>query len=326
MTTLLIDGTNLAIIHFTANPAVDTNGVPVGMVKGFLNSILHLNRTLLPTKIIIFFDGKGNSSQRKAIFSEYKEGRKAKQVVGRHYKFSSVDKADKNKDYQFFILRELLELLPLTLIICNNFEADDGISYAVKYRENLNFREETYIVSCDKDFYQLLDSDVSIYNPMSKRIIGTADVIKEFGIHPRNWLLYRSVAGDSSDNIDGVPGIGPKTLLKMFDLASLERFELEDVEAACEEVGLDVALSKNKVLIKNMLKIKENMDKIKRNWGLMDLTNPMLTSLSREILDSALEESTSFKKLEFWKKASEYSVGINMQSFDDLRFLIKGNK
>jgi DNA polymerase-1 len=325
MSTLLIDGTNLAIIHFTANPAVDENGIPVGMVKGFLNAIAHLNRTLKPLKIIIFFDGKQNSSQRKAIFSEYKEGRKAKQVVGRFYKFSDADKAEKNKQYQFFALRELLELLPVNLIICNNFEADDGISYSVKYREFLNLGQ-VRIVSCDKDFYQLIDKDVSIYNPMSKKIIATDDVIKEFGIHPKNWLLYRSVAGDSSDNIDGVSGIGPKTLLKMFNLSTEDRFEIEDIEAACDEVQTNPDFAKEKVLLKNMAKVKDNIEKIKRNWQLMDLTNPMLTSLSREILDSAFQEPARFKKIDFYKKVTDYSIGINPQSFDDLKFLITQGK
>lgn len=325
MKTLLIDGSNLSIIHFTANPAIDQNGIPVGMVKGFLSTLSWMNRELKPDRIIVFFDGRNNSSERRKIFSEYKEGRKAKQVVGRFFQFSSVDKAEKNKEYQYNILRELLDELPISNIACNNFETDDAISYCVK-NSNYFSLDEILIVSCDKDFYQLISDKVLIYNPMSKLIIDKKHVIKEYGISPENWLLYRSITGDSSDNLDGIPGIGPKTILKLFDLSKDIKFDITDVENVCSEV-LSSNEEKNKSIRKNLEKIKENLSLIERNWKLMDLTNPMVSSLSSEILDETImEKNLKFKKLEFWKKASFYSIGLNLSTFDDFKFLMRTNK
>jgi DNA polymerase-1 len=215
----------------------------------------------------------------------------------------------------------MIDLLPVTMTVCNNFEADDGISYTAKYRKENNLGH-VYIVSCDKDFYQLIDSDVSVYNPMSKKIFGRNEVIEEFGIHPNNWLLYRAIVGDVSDNIDGVKGLGPKTLLKIFSLESDIKFDLEDVETVCDSV--EVNSKKPDTLTKNLLKIKENLSKIKRNWELMNLSSPMLTSNSREVLDGAMTESTHFKKLEFWKASTNNCLNLNLPSFDNLRFLTKG--
>lgn len=326
MTTVLIDGSNLSIIHLTANPAVDENGVPIGMVKGFLNTVLWINKLLMPDRIFVFFDGKNNSSNRKQIFSEYKEGRKAKQVVGRFYKFSTDDKAEKNREYQFFVLRELLDLLPISQTVCNHYESDDAISYCVKNKSYFEF-DDVFIVSCDKDFYQLIGPGISIYNPMSKKIISTKDVIDEYGIHPANWLLYRSITGDKSDNIDGIAGMGPKTVLKMFDLGTEFPYTVEDLAEVCEDGIKNPELSKEKTLLKNLLKIKTDIKKIERNWELMNLKEPMLSSSSKQILDDAILNSDSrFLKLDFWRKSMEYSVGLDLNSFDNFKHLVRGKK
>lgn len=325
MTTLLVDGSNLSIIHLTANPAADANGIPIGMVKGFLGALAWMNVTLKPSRIIIFFDGKNNSTQRKQIFSEYKEGRKGKLVIGRHYKFSTEEAATKNKDYQFFVLRDLLEDLPVSMVVCNGFETDDAISYCVKHRDFFSLGP-IQIVSCDKDFYQLIDENISIYNPMSKKVLSKKEIIEEYGIHPRNWLLYRSIAGDSADNLSGVSGIGPKTLLKIFDLGSETKFDLEDLEILCDVI-LEEQTEKNKSVLKNLQKIKENMAVIKRNWQLMNLAQPMVSSLSKDVLDAAIQGGDlRYKKLDFWKKSAKHSVGLNLSLFDDFKHLTRINK
>jgi DNA polymerase-1 len=325
MKTALIDGTNLSIIHFTANPAVDKNGVPMGMVKGFVNSILWILKTLKPDRIYIFFDGDNSSKQRKQIYSEYKQNRKTKKIVGRFFQFSDEDKAEKNRQYQFSVLREILDFLPVEVVICNHFEVDDAISYCVKYKEYFNF---TYIniVSCDKDFIQLISDDVSIYNPMSKKIINTKSVIADYGIHPHNWLLYRSITGDSSDNLDGIRGIGPKTALKIFSLESDVAFDLEDVKELIS-VAVEQPSSINKNILSNLLKIKEDFAKIERNWKLMDLKNPIIDNFHSKFLDDCMKSSSfSFEKLKFWKKCSEHSLGLDLGAFDEFKSLIKENK
>jgi 5'-3' exonuclease len=315
---LLIDGSNLSIIHFTANPAVDDNGTPIGMVKGFLNSIVWLNRTLKPEKIIIFFDGKGGSSQRRELFSEYKEGRKQKQIVGRYYKFSDSDMADKNREYQMSVLKSVLHFLPVNVITTNGYESDDAIAYCVKHKKYFKF-DHVYIISCDKDFYQLIANDVHIYNPMSKKILDANSVVGEFGIHPNNWLFYRAISGDKSDNINGIKGIGPKTLLKLFSLNDGEMiFSHEDIDAFYESRG-DI---KEPTKQKRIVELYENKSTIERNWKLMNLKEPLMSSLNTSNLTSAIETFTArYDKIDMYREAGK--LGLNVLSFDEMRFLIK---
>lgn len=318
MSSLLIDGTNLSIIHFTANPSVDADGVPIGMVKGFLNSLIWLRRTLKPTKIIIFFDTKGGSSKRRELYSEYKEGRKPKEVVGRHYKFSTTDMAEKNKEYQFSLLKNILEMLPVNVINCRGFESDDGIAYCIKHKDFFNL-DYCYIVSCDKDFYQLISKDVNIYNPMSKKIINEESVVNEFGIHPKNWLFYRSISGDKSDNVNGVKGVGPKTLLKIFPLDSADHsFSYEDLDLLFESID-EIKNESNK---KKVAQLYENKNVIERNWKLLSLHDPMLSSVDKDrITDHIKGFSGHYKQLDVYKTAGK--LGLNVVGFDEFVILNK---
>lgn len=314
--TVIIDGTNLSIIHFTANPAVDENGIPIGMVKGFLNSLLWIKRTLKPTKILIFFDTKGGSIQRRELYSEYKEGRKPKEIVGRYYKFSNSDMAEKNKEYQFSLLKQILEMLPVNVINCRGFESDDGIAYCVNHKDFFKFGN-CFIVSCDKDFYQLISKEVSIYNPMSKKIINEKSVIDEFGIHPHNWLFYRSISGDKSDNVEGVKGFGPKTLLKIFSLESHEyKYDVDDIDAMFESV----ASFENESTKKRIVSLYENKKTIERNWKLLSLHEPMISALDKDKITQHIESfKPRFKQLDIYKTVGK--LGLNVVLFDEFAIL-----
>lgn len=315
--TLLIDGSNLFLIHLTANPTVDGSGTPVGGVSGFLRSISWIAKILKPEKVVIFFDGKGGSTKRREILSEYKEGRRPPTVVGRLYQFSSQEKADQNRQYQFKILQDLLEYLPVNVIVSNNFETDDGIAYVVKFKKYFDFND-IIITSCDRDFYQLVNKDVLIYNPMSKKLINEKSIIEEFGIHPKNWLFYRSISGDKSDNVDGVKGIGPKTLCKMFNLHDEQlEYSTEDIEILyenCAELQKD---KKQKTLLNNLIKLYENKSKIERNWKLMDLKNPLMSNVSEQFITSRIKDfNGTFKKMDLYRMFDKIGIGFDGMAFD----------
>lgn len=318
MTTLLVDGSNLFIIHLTANPALDGDGAPIGAVKGFLNSMAWLTRQLKPDKVIVFFDGKGGSSKRREILSEYKEGRRPPTVVGRLYQFSSQEKADANRAFQFRTLQDLLEFLPVNVIVSNGFETDDGIAHAVKHRKYFKL-DDIIIVSCDRDFYQLVSDDVAIYNPMSKKLINTKSVVEEFGIHPKNWLFYRSITGDKSDNIDGVKSFGPKTLLKMFELNDGgNEFVPEDI-AAMFELLPEI---KDKTTIKRITMLHENLTKIERNWKLMSLVDPLISNAGENQITARIENfDGSFKKMDLYRALDRLGVGFDGMLFDHFKFM-----
>jgi 5'-3' exonuclease len=274
---------------------------------------------LRPTKVIIFFDGKGGSSLRREVHSEYKEGRRPPTVIGRMYNFSSQEKADQNRAYQFRTLQNLLEFLPVNVMVSSGYETDDGIAYAIKHRNYFKLGPCT-IVSCDRDFYQLIGSDVSIYNPMSKKLINSESVLSEFGIHPKHWLFYRSITGDKSDNIDGVKSFGPKTLLKMFSLedAELDAFTPEDIE------GLMMAsdMINDKTTMKRISLLHENKSKIERNWKLMSLADPMISNSGEQHITERIEGFKGhFKKLDLYREFVKLGLGLNPTVFDDFKFL-----
>jgi DNA polymerase-1 len=273
---ILIDGTNLIEIHHAANPATNLNGEPIGMVTGFIRFLNKINQIINPTKIIIFFDGKNGSFKRKQIYKNYKGGRKPRTIIGRQIAFSSEAAALSNKDWQFSNLLNILEKLPIQIIITDDYESDDGIAYCVKYKEKYFKNSDIFIVSCDKDFNQLVSNDVFIYNPINKNFLTHENFIERLGINQNNWLFFRAVCGDSSDCLSGVKGIGQKTLEKIFDLKS-------DIELSPKSILSD---NSNNKIIK---KLQENIDIIERNWKLMDLKQPLISYSTLEKLDFQIQ-------------------------------------
>lgn len=324
MSTVLIDGSNLFMIHVSANPATGIDGVPIGGMKGFLSSLTWITKITNATKVIIFFDGKGGSTKKRQAFKDYKSGRRPPTVVGRFYEFSSVEQCEKNRDYQLGSLLNALDFLPVNAILCNGFEGDDAIAYVTNFRKFFNLGDVT-IVSCDKDFYQLISEEVKIYNPMSKKFISEQDVVNEFGIHPQNWLFYRSVTGDKSDNIDGVKSFGPKTMLKVFPkIGEREgRITPEDLDLLLE-VSQEI---EDKSIRGRIALLHENKQKIERNWSLMSLEDPMMSNSSKEFLESRLKSfEPHFKRIDLLRHLRDCEVDLNFNNFEIFDRLIWRNK
>ena len=155
---LLVDGSNLFICHWSANPNLDAEGRSVGGVVGFLKSLNYYTRKFKPTKIIICWDGKGGSQKRRKLVENYKSGRRPiKPNRTYEYEFENIEK---DKVQQRIKLAKYLSYLPIYEIVVENIEADDSIAYLTKYFNN----NRKVIVSTDKDFYQLLDNNTIIYN------------------------------------------------------------------------------------------------------------------------------------------------------------------
>ena len=114
--------------------------------------------------------------------------------------------------FQFSRLVSYLDALPVTFLSMDGIEADDTIAYITQMYEDVS--KKITIVSTDRDFYQLVNNQIEIWSPIKKKMYDTERVLNEFGVHPKNYVMYRSFTGDKSDNIPGVSGIGPKTLLK----------------------------------------------------------------------------------------------------------------
>jgi len=214
---LIIDGLNTFIRVFSAVPALNDDGDHIGGVTGFLRSIAANIRLLKPTRCVIVFDGKGGSRRRKDLFPNYKANRANKTAFNRYQEFASLEDEQDSMKRQFGKLIQYLNCLPITTISIDNVEADDIMAYIANEIYTKDDNRAT-IVSTDRDFLQLVNNRISVWSPIKKKLYTPSLMQEEFGFSPKNYLLYRSFIGDKSDNIPGLKGVGPKSLLKHFPM------------------------------------------------------------------------------------------------------------
>ena len=208
---LIIDGLNTFIRVFSVIPTTNEDGVHVGGIVGFLKSIGYVINMVSPTRVIIVFDGKGGSTRRRKIYPEYKQNRKTKYRVNRTYDFASQEDEKQNMIMQLQRCVEYLDTLPVTVLSYDNIEADDTIGYLTK---QVLTDSNIVIMSTDKDFLQLANGRVKIWSPSKKKMYDDKLVFEEFGISSQNYIWFRVLDGDKSDNINGVRGLGLKTIIK----------------------------------------------------------------------------------------------------------------
>ena len=120
--------------------------------------------------------------------------------------------------------------MPITTISIDQIEADDVIAYLSSY-----FKQKVIVLSTDKDFLQLVSDRVSVYSPSKKKMYTPNSLFDETGIWCENFIIYKALLGDKSDNIDGIKGIGPKTIEKNFPMLSEKRkIDLEMFSEFCK--------------------------------------------------------------------------------------------
>lgn len=230
-TVLLVDGTNSFIRNYVTHSSTTSNGAPYGGVVGFLRSLRYHIELTNAKKVVIAFDAPGGSKKRRAIFKDYKKGRKPAKL-NRAFQLNETQEAQ-NKQYQFLNLLEYLQDLPVTTVCIEDIEADDVIAYLAGYFPDY----KKVIISSDHDFYQLLESGkTEIFIPTKKVFYTEQNCLKEFGIHPVNFALARAMAGDKSDCIPGVKGIGLKMALRFFDALSMpKKLEPNELIEICSQ-------------------------------------------------------------------------------------------
>ena len=198
----LIDGSGYIFRAYYALPPLSrkSDGMPTGAVNGFCNMLFKLledskssDNKYKPTHFAVIFDS-ARKNFRNEIYSDYKANR-----------------SDAPDDLipQFELIRKSVKAFNLPSIELINYEADDLIAtYAEKI---LNQGAKVTIVSSDKDLMQLYKKNIRIYDPMKNKFISNEDINNKFGVNPDKVIDVQALAGDSSDNVPGVPGIGVKT-------------------------------------------------------------------------------------------------------------------
>ena len=297
---LLVDGMNTFMRVWSMYPTTNENGDHIGGYTGFLKSIGHAIRLRKPTRCIVVFDGKGGSTRRRKIFPDYKMKKNVRFRVNRALSLD-MDQSEESSSMKFQIVKliEYLNMLPVTTICMDNVEADDVMALLARsYFSGLG--KKCTIMSTDKDFLQLVDEDVTVYSPTKRTVYTPEKVSLEYGIHPNNFLLYRTIDGDRGDNIDGIKGVGEKKLKTAFpELSTESKLSVDDLLKISEEK------KKEMPLYKNFLK-EENQSLLKRNYDLMQLVDSILpASMQTKIFDHVDSPVTELNKFEFSKKFAE---------------------
>jgi DNA polymerase I len=275
---LIIDGLNTFIRVFSVIPTTNEDGIHVGGIVGFLRSIGYTINMVRPTRTIIVFDGKGGSNRRRKLFPEYKQNRKTKYRVNRSYDFASQEDEKQNMMMQLSRCVEYLDTLPVTVMSYDNIEADDTIGYLC--RQVLTESKIT-VMSTDKDFLQLADDRIKIWSPTKKKMYDQKMVMDEYGINSHNYIWYRVLDGDKSDNIPGIRGLGLKTIQKKLPFLTENRI-----------VNIDEVIDT----------LPESKDIIELNYKLMQLSNVDISgSTKTKIIDKANEPINRLIKFKFQK-------------------------
>jgi len=286
---LIVDSMNTFIRSFAMLQSMNPQGHHIGGLVGFLRSLGFLMRTIDPTRIICVFDGQASSSSRKTINSDYKANRNIKRITNWEL-FDDKEDEYASMTMQMHRLVEYLQCLPITLISIDKVEADDTISYlAQKFGAN---NKKITIVSSDKDFLQIVDENIEVYSPIKKKTYNKKEVQEELGMIPENYLIMKALLGDNSDNLTGIKGLGPKTLIKEFSgLVNDPSFELNDIHKICEE-----KLQTKKIFAQ----ILYDWEKVKTNYELMNLLEPRLGDYEIvHILDKIKEPTPSLQVVPF---------------------------
>lgn len=302
---LVVDGTNNFIRCWTTVPTLNENGEHIGGITGFLMSLGYAIKLLKPTRVVIVFDGKGGSLRRRQIYPDYKANRKMTVRVNRAYEdMGTPENEQQQMLQQMSRLIEMLRELPVSIVCIDHIEADDAIAYiATQMFKN----SKITIMSGDKDFLQLVNDRVTLWSPIKKKIYGVQDILNEYGIHPTNFIYYRILDGDKSDNIDGVKGIALKKAVKMFPLLK------EAEELSVEKI---LMMSRDKANEgKSYADVLENAEIVSRNYQLMQLKEPMFSTSLQFQVEEAVNKINQLDKLRLIQCMTQYHMHQSIQNF-----------
>jgi DNA polymerase-1 len=228
------------------------------------------------------FDGVGGSSARRNLFPAYKANRNNSRMTN-YSIFSSKDEEQESINNQISRLIQYLQCLPVTVISIDGLEADDIIGYLANKFQAHEKTARVTIMSADKDFLQLVSNKVHCYSPTKKKIYTPKDVLEEFGVSSSNFLNYKILMGDTSDNIPGIAGLGPKKLIKLFpELVSNTKIELDEIISSSAD-----KVDENKLY----LAVVERRHQLLINNQLMSLDGGFLSPENKQLVKDAFNSS-----------------------------------
>ena len=254
---LLVDGNNLSY-RWLQRPNHDD------FKHDFVRTIQSLAKSYEAKKTIVCFDF-GKSYYRKELYDEYKQNRKK----------AEVSDEDKQRFENFFnVLNDLPDYVEDTVLKFRGVEADDILTY-LAIHESKKY-DHTWIVSSDRDLYQLMNDDISIFNIFSRKEITKESLKEDFNLSPELYLLSRIIEGDKGDNIYGVEGIGPKRAQAL----ALKYNTLDNLISALPIAGK----------AKYIQNLNGSKDILLRNSDLIDLKKNYIYALNKGKEDDVVEK------------------------------------
>lgn len=224
---------------YAIRPLTSSKGVPVNAVYGFISMIIKLFKDKKPDHVVFCYDRK-EPSFRKGLYTEYKANR--------------TEMPD-DLQVQMPYLKQVASLFGICDMELDTFEADDLIGTVACVAQKQDY--DVYIVSGDKDFCQLVNKQVFLYDTMKEVIFDEAMVKEKHGVMPEQFIDYLAITGDTSDNIPGVAGIGPKGAQKLIEqFGTLEKIyeNIDQVSSASIKEKL-LNSKKNAMLSKKLVTI-----------------------------------------------------------------------
>jgi DNA polymerase-1 len=212
---ILVDGSSYLYRAFHAMPSLtNSKGSPTGAIYGMVNMLRRLLAEYDPEDIAVVFDAKGRTF-RDDLYEQYKANRK---------------EMPSELAQQIPAIHEIIHAMGLPILMVEGVEADDVIGTLAK--ESTRAEKITLISTGDKDLAQLVDQYVNLVNTMTNTILNPDSVVEKFGIPPNLIIDYLALVGDTSDNIPGVPQVGPKTAVKWLQ----EYGSLDNVVANADKI------------------------------------------------------------------------------------------
>ncbi|MCD6574443.1 DNA polymerase I, partial [Candidatus Aerophobetes bacterium] len=298
---ILIDGNALLYRSFYALPPLSTKkGIPTGGVYGFTRILMKLLREEKPEYIACAFD-KGKKTFRHKKWEEYKATR---------------PKTPAELSQQITLIKEVLKGFKIPVFEDEEYEADDILATIAKEGEKAGL--EVKIFTGDKDIFQVISPSIRIVRfkkGISKiETFDTQKVKEEYGVYPEQIADYLSLAGDVSDNIPGVPGIGPKTAANLIQKFGSTEGILSNID---------------RLPVKLANKIKENVEKIKLSKKLATVITEIPLKIDLEKLKSKKPDETIllniFKELEF-KELIKSIESENLEKIRNMRNMTENLK
>lgn len=276
--TLLVDGNNLFKIGFHGVRDLYSDGDHLGGIYHFINILRKFLEEHDHDKVVVFWDS--NSSIRKSIYPQYKANRRQDM---------NEDKFESYLNQQSRVKQYLEEIFVRQVEMINN-EADDLIAYYCKVATD----EQIIIFSADKDLTQLINENISVYSPISKQYFSNGDniVINKVNIPHFNVLLCKIFTGDKSDNIDGIEGLGEKTLIKYFPQVQEKPCTVEELL----DIAGNIPQKKPIKVLNNLLTGKTKSTILGKefyttNKQIVDLTNPLITNDGKTLVEQIVTDT-----------------------------------